>query len=55
MRDEAGKFYSLRKSDLELLDKQAGKSLMPSFAIRLTAPELDRSRGVSCEPAGSEQ
>ena len=40
VRDAAGKFYSLRKSDLELLDKQAGKSIMPSFASRLTAPEL---------------
>lgn len=40
VRDQAGKFYSLRKSDLELLDKQSGQSLMPSFAARLTAPEL---------------
>ena len=40
VRDAAGMFYSLRKSDLESLEKQAGKSLMPSFASRLTAPEL---------------
>ena len=40
VRDAAGKFYSFRKSDLELLDKQAGQSLMPSFAAQLTAPEL---------------
>jgi len=40
VRDAAGMFYSLRKSDLELLEKQAGQSLMPSFASRLTAPEL---------------
>jgi cytochrome c oxidase cbb3-type subunit 3 len=40
VRDAAGMFYSLRKSDLELLDKQAGQSLMPSFASQLTAPEL---------------
>ena len=40
VRDQAGKFYSLRKTDLELLEKQTGKSLMPSFATRLTAPEL---------------
>lgn len=40
MRDQAGKLYSLRKSDLELLDKQSGQSLMPSFATRLAAPEL---------------
>src|SRR6185295_6484243 len=40
VRDTAGKFYSLRKSDVELLDKQTGKSMMPSFASRLKAPEL---------------
>ena len=40
VRDAAGMFYSLRKSDLELLDKQPGQSLMPSFASRLTAPQL---------------
>jgi cytochrome c oxidase cbb3-type subunit 3 len=40
VRDAAGKFYSLRKSDLELLEKQTGKSMMPSLASRLTAPEL---------------
>jgi len=41
VRDQAGTFYSLRKADLELLEKQMGKSLMPSFANRLTSPELD--------------
>src|SRR5215471_8898813 len=40
VRDQAGKFYSLRKADLELLEKQAGKSLMPSFANRIKADEL---------------
>ena len=40
VRDRAGKLYSLRKSELELLEKQTGKSLMPSLATRLTAPEL---------------
>jgi len=40
VRDQAGKFYSLRKADLELLEKQAGKSLMPGFASRLKADEL---------------
>jgi putative heme-binding domain-containing protein len=40
VRDAAGMFYSLRKSDLEVLDKQAGQSVMPSFASRLAAPEL---------------
>ena len=41
VRDQAGTFYSLRKADLELLEKQMGKSLMPGFSTRLTAPELD--------------
>jgi cytochrome c oxidase cbb3-type subunit III len=40
VRDQAGKFYSLRKSDLELFEKQIGKSLMPGFASRLTEPEI---------------
>jgi cytochrome c oxidase cbb3-type subunit 3 len=40
VRDQAGKFYSLRKTDLELLEKQTGKSLMPSLATRLTPAEL---------------
>jgi putative heme-binding domain-containing protein len=40
VRDTAGRFYSLRKSDLEVLEKQVGKSLMPSFASRMAAPEL---------------
>ena len=40
VRDQAGKFYSLRKADLELLEKQMGKSMMPSFANRLAANEL---------------
>jgi metallo-beta-lactamase class B len=41
VRDQAGKFYSLRKADLELLDKQMGKSLMPTFASRFSGTELD--------------
>jgi len=41
IRDQAGKFYSLRKADIELLDKQMGKSLMPSFASRFSGTELD--------------
>ena len=40
VRDQAGKFYSLRKSELELLEKETGKSLMPSAAAQLTAPEI---------------
>ena len=41
LRDAAGRFHSFRKSDLSFLEKQAGKSLMPSFKDRLTAAELD--------------
>jgi putative heme-binding domain-containing protein len=40
VRDQAGKFYSFRKDDLELLEKQAGRSLMPAFANRVSAGEL---------------
>jgi putative heme-binding domain-containing protein len=40
VRDQAGKFYSLRKSGLELLDKQTGQSLMPSFRNQLTPSAL---------------
>jgi cytochrome c oxidase cbb3-type subunit 3 len=40
VRDSAGALHSLRKSDLDVLDKQTGTSVMPSFATQLTAPEL---------------
>jgi hypothetical protein len=40
VRDQAGKLYSLRKSDLDLLDKQTGQSLMPSFRNQLTPSTL---------------
>ena len=52
VRDAAGRFYSLRKSDLELLDKQTGKSVMPELLIAADAAGADRSRGVSRKPAG---
>jgi cytochrome c oxidase cbb3-type subunit 3 len=55
VRDAAGKFYSLRKSDLELLDKQAGKSIMPSFASRLAAPELTDLVAYLVSLRGAEQ
>jgi cytochrome c oxidase cbb3-type subunit 3 len=41
VRDAAGRFYSLRKSDLEVLDKEAAKSMMPSFRARLMPVELN--------------
>ena len=55
VRDAAGRFYSLRKSDLELLDKQTGKSMMPSFASRLTAPELTDLVAYLVSLRGAEQ
>jgi putative heme-binding domain-containing protein len=55
VRDAAGKFYSLRKSDLELLDKQTGKTMMPSFASRLTAPELTDLVAYLASLRGTEQ
>ena len=41
VRDQAGRLFSLRKADLELLDKQMGTSLMPSFASRVRGADLD--------------
>jgi cytochrome c oxidase cbb3-type subunit 3 len=55
VRDAAGKFYSLRKSDLELLDKQAAKSVMPGFASRLAAPELTDLVAYLASLRGAEQ
>jgi putative heme-binding domain-containing protein len=55
VRDAAGRFYSLRKSDLELVDKQAGKSIMPSVASRLTAPELTDLVAYLVSLRGAEQ
>jgi cytochrome c oxidase cbb3-type subunit 3 len=55
VRDAAGKFYSLRKSDLELLEKQIGKSMMPNFASRLTAPELTDLVAYLASLRGTEQ
>jgi len=55
VRDAAGTFYSLRKSDLQVLDKQAGKSVMPSFASRLSAPELSDLVAYLASLRGDEQ
>lgn len=41
LRDNGGRFFSFRKADLREVEKQFGKSLMPSFKDRLTAPEVD--------------
>ena len=41
MRDADGRFYSFRKLDVERVDKQAGRSLMPSYKDRLNAGDTD--------------
>lgn len=41
IRDSNGQFFSLRKADLKDVEKQFGKSLMPSYKDRLTTPEVD--------------
>ena len=55
VRDPAGKFYSLRKADVALLDKPTGKSMMPSFASRLTASELTDLVAYLASLRGGEQ
>jgi len=55
VRDAAGRFYSLRKTDLELLDKQAEKSMMPSFSSRLTTAELTDLVAYLASLRGAEQ
>ncbi len=41
LRDTAGAFHSIRKSEAEQVRKEIGASLMPGFSGRLTAVELD--------------
>jgi hypothetical protein len=41
VRDTANRFHSFRKSELKEIDKQFGKSLMPSFRGRLTDTETE--------------
>jgi putative heme-binding domain-containing protein len=55
VRDAAGKFYSLRKADVQVLDKPTGKSMMPSFASRLAAPELTDLVAYLASLRGAEQ
>ena len=40
VRDSAGRSHSFWKSDLTSIDKQRGKSPMPSYKGQLTDPEL---------------
>jgi putative heme-binding domain-containing protein len=41
MRDANGKFYSFRKSEVTNVDKQFGRSMMPSYKDRLNAADTD--------------
>ena len=41
MRDSNNQFHSFRKADLRQIEKEFGKSLMPSFKDRLSASEVD--------------
>jgi cytochrome c oxidase cbb3-type subunit III len=41
LRDSAGRFHSFRKQDLTYLQKDFGKSPMPSYRATLSDPELD--------------
>ena len=41
LRDAQGRLYSFRKTDVANIDKQAGRSLMPSYKDRLNAADAD--------------
>src|SRR5437868_5305465 len=41
LRDAAGRLYSFRKADVANIDKQRGRSLMPSYKDRLNATDTD--------------
>ena len=41
LRDQSGKFHSIRKTNAEIIRKETGVSLMPSFAGRMNDAELD--------------
>jgi putative heme-binding domain-containing protein len=41
VRDTANRFYSFRKDDVKSIERETGKSLMPSYQGRLTPAELD--------------
>jgi cytochrome c oxidase cbb3-type subunit III len=41
VRDAQGKLYSFRKADVTNIDKQPGRSLMPSYKDRLSASDTD--------------
>jgi mono/diheme cytochrome c family protein len=41
IRDLKGAFHSIRKTNAELVRKEVGVSLMPSFKDRVTGADLD--------------
>jgi cytochrome c oxidase cbb3-type subunit III len=41
VKDAGSKLYSFRKADVQQVDKQFGKSMMPEFKTKVTASELD--------------
>lgn len=41
VRDAGSQLYSFRKADLQTLDKQIGKSLMPQYKSKIAGPDLD--------------
>jgi hypothetical protein len=41
LRDEKDQFHSFRKQDLREVEKEFGKSLMPSYQGRLSTSEID--------------
>jgi hypothetical protein len=41
LRDASGRLYSFRKADVTNIDKQTGRSLMPSYRDRLNAADTD--------------
>lgn len=41
LRDASGRLYSFRKTDVTNIDKQTGRSLMPSYRDKLSAGDTD--------------
>ena len=41
VRDAGNQLYSFRKADLQTLDKELGKSLMPDYKARISGADLD--------------
>ena len=41
VRDAEGKYYSFRKGDVQNIDKQTGRSLMPTYRDKLSTAQLE--------------